>query len=283
MTFGVSGSEMGLGMTGFSRPQRLSARPTVGQALWLPALAVLSLGAATAAADTVPPGAAGEPFAGSRSYLRTHTGAQQVWFVCSALDGFDQTVVGLPMKGGKLWVAQPLSGEPSDVYRLGRPDPGAGQVYWPLSDSSGKPVGALHAFNPGVLGEGRYATTPTFVSIRANAAQFNCRWLEHTRLLGFSSKRVIEIFSGQNGLEYQSFDERDAGRSRKVDVGSAQQSTTPSLDLKHGRTVGGAMRFQNGAYTFQVTASGKDARIVVSQNGKTILNEPLIAWTIGVP
>ena len=244
-------------------------------------MAILSLGAATAAADTVPPGAAGEPFARSRSYLRTHTGAQQVWFVCSALDGFDQTVVGLPMKGGKLWIAQPLTGEPSDVYKLGRPDPGAGQVYWPLSDSAGKPVGALHAFNPGVLGEGRYATTPPFISIRANAAQLNCRWLEHTRLLGFSGKRVIEIFSGPNGLEYQSFDKRDAGRSRKVDVGSAQQSTTPSLDLKHGRMAGGVMRFEGNGYVFQITASARDASIVVTQRGKTVLNEPLIAWTIG--
>ncbi len=185
------------------------------------------------------------------------------------------------MAGRKLWITQPLSGEPSDVYKLGAPDPGAGQVYWPLSDTAGKQVGALHAFNPAVLGEGTWATTPTFTSIRIAGAQLNCRWLQRTRLLGFTSKRVIEITSGPAGLEYQSFDYRDAGKSRKVDVGSAQQSTTPSLDLKHGRMMGGAMRFEGNGYAFQVTASARDARIVVTQRGKTVLNEPLIAWTIG--
>ena len=187
------------------------------------------------------------------------------------------------MAGRKLWIVQPLSGEPSDVYKLGAPDPGAGQVYWPLSDASGKQVGALHAFNPGVLGEGRVATTPTFTSIRISGAQFNCRWLEGTRLLGFTSKRVIEITSGQDGLEYQSFDYGDAGKAKKVETDSAQQSTTPSLDLKRGRVARGQMRFERNGYVFMVSASAADGRIVVTRAGRTILNEPLVAWTLGAP
>ena len=239
--------------------------------------------AGAAVADQRPPGAAGQGFAASRSYLRTHTGAKQVWFVCAPLDGTDQTVVGLPMAGSRIWIAQPLSGEPSDVYKLGRPDPGAGQVYWPLSDTSGKPVGALHAFNPGVLGEGRVASTPTFTSIRVAGAQLNCRWLEATRLLGFSSKRVIEITSEQGRLEYRSFDDKDAGKAKKVETDSAQPSTTSSLHLKGGRMVGGRMRFEGNGYVFLISASATDARIVVSRAGRTILNEPLVAWTIGAP
>ena len=234
------------------------------------------------AANVAPPGSAGESYAASRSYLRTHTGAQQVWFICAPLDGFDQTVVGLPMSGHELWIVQPLSGDPSEVYKLGAPDPGAGQVYWPLSDASGKEVGALHAFNPGMLGEGAVATTPTFTSIRVNAAQWNCRWLQGTRLLGFSSKRVIEVTSGPGGLEYQSFDGRDAGKAKKVETGSAQQSTTPSLDIKGGRSVAGRMRFEANGYVFLVSASARDARVVVTHAGRTILNEPLVAWTLGV-
>ena len=232
-------------------------------------------------ADQAPPGSAGAAYAHSRSYLRTHAGVRQVWFVCAPLDGIDQTVVGLPGAGQRLWISQPLSAEPSQVYRLGAADPGAGQVYWPLSDASGKQVGALHAFNPGVLGEGAQAPTPTFTSIRLNGAQWNCRWLEAIRLLGFTSKRVIEITSGQGRLEYQSFDYSDAGKAKKVETGSAQQSTTPSLDIKSGRIVGGKMRFEGKGYVFQVTASAADARVVVTRAGKTILNEPLVAWTIG--
>ena len=235
------------------------------------------------AARASPPGSSGQPYAASRSYLRTHTAAQQVWFVCSPLEGTDQTVVGLPMAGRKLWIVQPLSGEPSEVYSLGAPDPGAGQVYWPLSDARGKEAGNLHAFNPGAIGDPRAATTPTFTSIRVNRAQWNCRWLERTRLLAFSAKRVIEITSGAGGLEYRSFDYRDASRARKVETGSAQASTTPSLDLKGGRMAAGAMRFDSNGYVFQVSASARDARIVVSKGGKTVLNEPLIGWTIGAP
>ena len=268
---------------GFSRRLGLAARLTRTPASWLPAAAALSLVTAAAAADTVPPGAAGEPYAASRSYLRTHAGAKQVWFVCSPLDGADQTVVGLPFKGQSLWIVQPLSGEPSEIYKLGAADPGAGQVYWPLGDHAGKEIGNLHAFNPGVLGEGRFVTTPTFTSIRINGAQWNCRWLEHTRLLGFSSKRVIEITSGPDGLEYQTFDYRDAGKARKVETGSAQQSTTPSLDLKGGRRVGGRMQFDSNGYSFRVSASASDARVVVIHGGRAILNEPLIGWTIGAP
>ena len=239
--------------------------------------------AAAAAADTVPPGAAGQPYAASRSYLRTRTGPQQVWFICAPLDGADQTVVGLPLKGQRLWIVQPLSGEPSEVYRLGAPDPGAGQIYWPLSEPGGKEVGNLHAFNPGALGDPKAATTPTLTSIRINGAQWNCRWLERTRLLGFSSKRVVEITSGPGGLEYRTFDYRDTGKAKKVETGSAQQSTTPSLDLKGGRLAAGRMRFESNGYVFLVSASSADARIVVMHAGRSILNEPLVAWTIGTP
>lgn len=245
--------------------------------------AALSLITGVALADTPPPGSAGQPYAASRSYLRAKAGARQVWFVCSPLDGIDQTVVGLPSKGRKLWVVQPLSGEPSDVYKLGAPDPGAGQVYWPLSDASGKEAGQLHAFNPGALGDPKAATTPTFTSIRINGAQWNCRWLEQTRLLGFSKRRVVEITSGPNGLEYQTFDYRDAAKAKKVDIGSAQQSTTPSLDIKGGRVAGARMRFEANGYVFLVSASASDARVVVAHAGRTILNEPMVAWTIGAP
>ena len=273
---------MGLDMEGFSRRTALAARPTRSFSCCLTTSLVLAL-TGVAAADTAPPGAAGEPYAASRSYLRTRSGARQVWFICAPLDGFDQTVVGLPTAGQKLQVIQPLSSEPSETYKLGAADPGAGQVYWPLSDRSGTQVGNLHAFNPGALGDPRAAATPAFTSVRINMAQWNCRWLEHTRLLGFSSKRVIEITSGPDGLEYQSFDDKDAAKGKKVETGSAQQSTTPSLDLKGGRLVGGRMRFDSNGYSFLVSASPADARIVVTHAGRTILNEPLVAWTLGAP
>ncbi len=43
------------------------------------------------------------------------------------------------------------------------------------------------------------------------------------------------------------------------------------------------MRFESNGYSFLVSASAADARIVVAHAGRTILDEPLVAWTLGAP
>ena len=244
-------------------------------------MAALSLiTAGVAAADTAPPGSSGEPYAASRSYLRTSHGVQQIWFVCAPLDGTDQTVVGLPDKASKVRITQPLSAGAASVFKLGRADPGAGQIYWALSDASGKEVGDLHAFNTGVFGDPVVATTPTFLEVRANAAQWSCRWIERTTLLGFSAKRVFEIFSGGGATHYQTFDFKDAGAQKRV-KGGVQDTTTPSLDITGGYWINDRLHFENQGYAYDITMTPKDARVEVSKAGRRISNEPLIAWTLG--
>lgn len=249
---------------------------------------VLGLGAAAltlvSPALAEPPGFEGQPFAQSRSFWRTGGKPRPVWFVCAPVDGADMTVVGLPDSRRQVSIPQPLGPSSPDVYKLGQADPGAGQVFWPLSTPDGKEVGNIHAFNPGALGDPKAATTPTFTSIRLSGAQWNCRWLERTRLMGFSTKRTVAVTQAPDGaLEYRTFDFSDAGKLKRIDAG-AEQTTTASLDVKGGEAIPSGFAFRSGAYAYRITIDLPGARITVRKDGHVIAAEPLVAWTVsGAP
>ena len=239
----------------------------------------LCVGADTASAAPAP-GAAGQPFERSRTYWQAGGAVGQAWFICSALDGADVIVATRPDGKGRISLVQPTAKDPPSDYRLGRPDPGAGQIYWPLSTLSGQSVGALHAFNPGALDDPKFATTATFTSIRVAGAQWNCRWLERTRLIGFSDKRTMAVTQAPDGtLEYRTYDFKDAGRLKRIDAG-AEQATTASLDIKGGRSTPGGFAFAHSGFAYDVAASPRGATIEVRKSGRLVQREPLIAWTI---
>lgn len=241
---------------------------------------MLSLASVSLAAP--PPDFKGQPFERSRAYWRSGASVRPIWFVCPSVDGADFNIVTLPDARGRVSIAQPLSNEASSVYQLGQADPGAGQIYWALSDKDGREVGQIHAFNPGMIDDPKAATIPTFTWIRISGAQWDCRWLERTRLLGFSRRRAIVVTEAPDGtLEYQTFDVRDASRLKRIHAEGVEQTTTASLDLKGGRERGGRFVFGNGAYAHEVAASPAGAAITVRKAGKVISTEPLIAWTIG--
>lgn len=234
-------------------------------------------------AAAAPPGFQGQPFEHSRTYWRSERSIQPAWFLCEPLDGTDMTVVTLPDDQRRLSLTQPLGNASAAVYRVGRADPGAGQIYWSLSTLDGQEVGALHAFNPGVLDDPKEAMTAPFVSIRASAAQWNCRWLERTRVTGFSARRAVAVTQDASGrLEYRTYDDKDAGKAQRIQDG-AEQTNTPSLDIQGGRESGGVFSFASGDYVYEVSASPVGARITVHKAGKVIQTEPLIAWTIAPP
>jgi hypothetical protein len=190
-------------------------------------------------------------------------------------------VVTLPGRDGLVTLAQPLSKDAPSSYRLGRPDPGAGQVYWGLSTRSGRELGQLHAFNPGMLSDPKAAATPTFTSIRVAGAQWSCRWLEGVRLMGFSARRTVVVTSSAQGaLEYRTYDFKGASDAKRIDGQDAEQTTTPSLDIRSGRSSAGGFDFRRGGFSYAVRASAQGAAIEVRQGGRLIQREPLIAWTM---
>ena len=236
------------------------------------------------AADIWPPGSIGEPFAASRTYV-ADSSPRQAWFICDAL-GFNQVfVIGLPDGSSRIEVLaydRNTPGTPTrQSFTLGEASPGAGQVYWPLTTGAGMDAGNLHAFNPGALSTPGAATTPTFTSARIGAVEASCRWVARTRMMGFSARRSFLITQAvDGGLEYQTFDAKDAGTAKPVAPDGAQRSTTPSLDIKGGELTPGGFLFRNKGYAYTVTAGPAGGHVDITKDESPIGSEPLIAWTI---
>ncbi len=237
-----------------------------------------------AAADVAPPGSQGEPFAASRTYV-ADPGPRQAWFICDAL-GFNQVfVIGLPDGSSRIEVLaydRNTPGAPTrQSFTLGEASPGAGQVYWPLTTGAGMDAGNLHAFNPGALSVPGGATTPTFTSARIGGTEASCRWVARTRLMGFSTRRSFLITqAADGGLEYRTFDARDAGTAKPVAPDGAQRSTTPSLDIKGGDETPNGFVFRNKGYAYSMTTGPAGARVDIAKSAAAVASEPLIAWTI---
>ena len=239
---------------------------------------------AQAATQATPPGSGGEPFAASRSFV-ADLSPRQAWFICDSL-GFNQIfVIGLPDESRRIEVLAYDRNTPGSRPRGRRSgasaSPGAGQVYWPLTTGAGTEAGNLHAFNPGALSVPGDATTPTFTSARIGGADASCRWVARTRLMGFSARRTFLVTQAPDGgLEYRTFDARDAGTAKPVAADGAQRSTTPSLDIKGGEETPGGFVFSNKGYAYTVTAGPTGGRVDITRGATAIGSEPLIAWTI---
>jgi hypothetical protein len=164
---------------------------------------------------------------------------------------------------------------------VGPADPGAGQIYWPLIDDWGDDLGYIRAFNPGALTNPRDAFTPTITSMKYVDPPDSCRWLARTRMMGVSARRTVFVTQGvDGGFEYRTYDFKDAGTAKRIDLADAQQTTTPSLDIKGGSQSAGRFEFTHGGFTYDVTASPSGAAITVRRGSRPVQNEPLIAWTI---
>ena len=252
---------------------------------WIPAALILVSclrpdSSWSAVRDVIPPGSKGQPYAASRSYVRGAapgvTRPAQVWFICDPQPGARITIVTLPNQDGQLAFPH-IYKDSSNIkelpvhFRLGEPDPGAGQVQWPVDDGKGA-TGDLHAFNPGMLSDPADAFTPPFTSISIGSDQASCRWVARTRLMGLSRRRTFLVTQGlDGGLEYQTFDYKDA---------TSAKSAQPSLDIKGGRETSAGFGFASNGYTYDLAANAAGGMVRVRKAGRTIATEPLIAWTI---
>ncbi len=248
----------------------------------------------TPVADAVPPGSRDEPYVTSRTYLLTGDAPRQAWLLCDGLDQPEIAVASLPDPSGQVTIsifskAQPPAPPRAEVFHLGEPSPGAGQIYWPLTDSKGREAGNFHAFNPGALDSPADAFTPTFTSMAIGQTQAGCRWLARTRFMGFSARRSYLVTQAADGsLEYQTFDFKDAAGAKPVQPDGAQRSTSPTLDIKGGRETatptGRLFVFESRGYRYTIDAGDPGqtphAGVIVVQAGKQIFAEPMAAYTI---
>ncbi len=213
--------------------------------------------------------------------------ARDGWFLCDAVDSPYALLAGKPDTKGTA-VATLLDRRTgrfdTQSYLVGRPDPGAGQIHWPLG-RGGVAVGDVHGVNPGMIDDGG-ATTPTIVDVRLDDKALSCRWLAHTRFIGLDSRRSVVVTETPQGLVYQSFD--FAKRGPVVRPDGVQQSNRPTLRLLGGSEIVGTrrgFRFANAGYVYfvQLPRSGEPATLLVTRDGRLVESEPLVGFAYAPP
>ena len=150
----------------------------------------------------------------------------------------------------------------------------------------GKAVGNVHGVNPGMIGDGHAATTPTIMGVQIGATAIDCRWLQHTRFIGVDSRRSIAVVETPQGLVYQSFD--FAKRGPVTHPAGGEQSNRPTLRIAGGSEIVGArggFRFVNDGYVYVVQRprASEPATVVVTRNGRVINSETLVGFTYAPP
>lgn len=237
---------------------------------------IVSLGLLVAAGPGVP---------ADRSVTYVDPG-ERGWFVCDSLDSGvvllvrrtasnDQVIIRTLRKAAP---AAPMLGS----YGVGRPDPGAGQVYYELT-MSGREIGAIHAFNPGAYDEAAVRTPPV-TSVRIGTASHQCRWLANTRMIGIGVRRSFVVREDARGrLIYESFDY--AGSPGPIlNPDGVQRTTRPSRSVtggqeNHGKD-GTIFRFASAGYTYViVTSANGTATLAVMRGKRLIQRERLIGYT----
>lgn len=253
--------------------------------------ALLSTGIAHAAGPTI------QTLPGSR--VVTYLGSTPGWFICDSLDSPSVAELGWPDANGRSRLSTYSKSNPGQYvyrnYRVGAADPGAGQVYYPLSPASPSAGGssgpnAVHTFNPGALSDPSQALTPTVVSLTSAELSGDCRWTLGTRLLGFDKARSFMVSETPGGqLTYQTWNYADP--VRKVNPDGVQRTSTPSVRVVGGSRLLSSTQetfvFQNAGYTYTVRVARQGqpagASVTVSRGGKVLQTEPLTGYTYAVP
>ena len=236
------------------------------------------------------------PLSQNKAFLSVSGKSIPLFALCDALESPNIVAVTLPDAARKVQVytyAKKATGEYSFLnYALGVADPGAGNIYYPLTPRDGKPVAkdaayALRQVNSGVLEDPALALTPTWTSVKTRDVTSSCRFETNTRLMGFSNKRSYLVTETPQGeLRYQTFDFSSAATAQKVEGVSINRSSTPSLTLEGGSKQvtpnEQIFRFVNKGYTYTVRVARlgqpASARVSVTKGVKTLVNEVLTGY-----
>jgi hypothetical protein len=205
--------------------------------------------------------------------------------LCDGLDRPQVIVVLSPNAQGQTSVAlfrKVGFGSPEvQSYVLGPPDPGAGQIHYPLMDS-GRRAGSLHTFSPAALTDPAGATIPTLTTVTLADQATRCRWVPNARFLGFTAKRSVLVTRTASGaLAYTTFDFKTASQASLIQSG-AVQTTNASLNVENGAAGESAapqqLTFSKEDYGYQIRIGSSSADLVVSLGGAAIQTEPFVGW-----
>ncbi|MGJ3627773.1 hypothetical protein AB5I41_13770 [Sphingomonas sp. MMS24-JH45] len=212
-------------------------------------------------------------------------------FVCDATDADRVLALTAPARDRRATLvsyAKPGLAAQSRSVRIGQGDAGMSQVYYPLTDLTGSPVGNVHTVSPGVVEPG--ATTPTVTSVTLGRATIGCRFAPQTRVLGATAKRSIQVTATpRDGYRYRSYN-YDTNLP-VLDQPWGGRDTRASLTIGGGRLVeqrGGrrVYEFRNAGYVYRVLASvdagAGGGGVQVWRDGRMLLSEPFGAYTAAI-
>jgi hypothetical protein len=236
--------------------------------------------------SAAPPGFTGAPYAASRTYFKLQGRYPPAWTLCDGVDRPQAIVAGLPDADHNLAVFtldKRTGAHASRTLKLGEPDPGAGNIYWPLNETAGAEAGYLRAINPGVLDDPKAAATATFTSVKLGEEITACRWAANTRVQAIGQRRSYLVTSEAGQLVYRTFNYADAVQPIQ---GPAGMISKPSLEIRGGqetRTATGVLfAFENQGYRYTVEIdTGEEHRgaVMAVKAGHQVSAEPFEAYT----
>lgn len=215
--------------------------------------------------------------------------AREGWFVCDAISGPYALFAGKPDASGTslITLLDRRDGRfDTQSYQVGAGDPGAGQMYWALSQG-GKAVGSVHGVNPGMIDDADKdggAAVPPITSVALAGVSLECRFLSHMRFIGLNSRRTVVVTQGPQGLTYQSFDYRRRGAVTHPD--GIQRSNVPTLKVGGGTgSEASGFRFVNAGYAYTVAwpAEAGAATVSTSLGGRPLGADHLVGFTYAPP
>lgn len=243
-----------------------------------------------AAPSAAPPGFAGAPYAASRTYFKLEQEGPYTpaWFLCDGIDRGLVMAFGLPDAKGdiiSLAISKKDGAHGRMEYRLGQPDPGAGQVYWPLTGKA--ETGYLRAFNPGMIDNPASATTPTFTEVKLGEDVAACRWAPNTLVEAASELRSYLVTREAGQLVYRTFNYDQPAASRPLPDSGPTRTTSPSLEI-HGGTetttsTGKLYAFENNGYRFTIEvgdAAHPKGAVTVTSTGRQLDADPFDYYTV---
>jgi hypothetical protein len=239
--------------------------------------------------SAAPPGFAGAPYAASRTFFKLQDHYPPAWFLCDGIDRPAAMIVGLPDAASNITIISLDKANPGHhsqaSFRLGQPDPGAGQVYWPLTTGGGAEAGYLRAFNPGMIEDPASATTATFTEIKIGETTTSCRWRPGILLEALGARRSYLVTREAGQLVYRTFNYAQAAAAQPLPDSGPARTTPPSLEIRGGTETttptGRLYVFENNSYRYTVEI-GADHRgaVMVVKAGRQVAAEPFQAYTI---
>ncbi len=197
--------------------------------------------------------------------------ARASWFACDGVDGpLAASFAPRDPQGTSIVTLhdRDTHGVTASRVTVGSADPGAGQVYYPLS-RGGKAVGTIHMVNPGMVGN---PVLPAVTSVDLDGHHLECRFMPDMRFLGIGEQRSVMVRGEGAALRYESFDYRTRGPATHPD--GVHRSNAPSLSIPDGAATATGYRFTNARVAYSV-----DRRQVVARLGdRTIANDGFFAW-----